>query len=899
MEKIVSQFWNSEPLKNNIELECRIGYVQNLTYVDYQNMMKKFKSLGFTHDDEKTFLRIVPMKENQVPLSVRMQINDDTVINNYLSKKETILEILRNHPQSCFCEKKEYHRDASFNPIKPSFFPDYNFKVSITEETKVANELFIESFKKNDDRIFRLIKRISFRRKDYPFIIDFSIVFSNTGPTFVKPEEASFEVEIEVNNQEIGDSTMEKILFQFRKLIAYGLKGLQETNYHISISEQQRVLSQYYELVQEDRFIGPTVKTLQLENLEELQTKKNAYCSTEKADGERHLMFIAPNTGRIYMIQQKLKIIFTGCKTLKEKYFNSVFDGELILHNKEGLFVNMFAIFDAYFMDKKDLRKMPFTKRYKFLSDCMANVDIHSVIQDEDSGALTPMIFLAKTFRCVGVDDNKTIFDCNRQVLEIEYLYEIDGIILTPLDEPVSNNTTLKWKFPEKNTIDFLIKHLQDTVYVLKCGYTKSQLSLCPKEFILNGAEDMKLFDSSAYVSKKFVPTLPYDENVSIVEFENCQTEDGDEFVSGDIVEFAYLKKQWIPLRIRRDKQLIKDESFGNNFVTANNNWKSIHFPIDLDMIKTGILPETIVPIEDVYYQKTNISTQSTNGLREFHNAVKRKMLSSITPRETLIDFCCGKAGDLHKWLHLKIKHVFGIDTTRDNIVNAQDGCYARYLSQCYYFDPAKKEMKKKKQFNTTCLFVQGDLAKNLLEGDATFLKEDYEIVRKEKMPYDICSCQFAIHYFFKDLNSIQGFLHNVVTVVKIGGHFAGCCFDGEKVFEKLKGRKEINCNDSDGNRIWCLRKGYKEASSFPEGEDSLGMKITVFQESINAFIDEYLVNFDYLCELMEMIGFFLVKDEMFESCYEESFEMSEVEREISFLNRSFVFQKKTKVSSV
>jgi hypothetical protein len=134
--------------------------------------------------------------------------------------------------------------------------------------------------------------------------------------------------------------------------------------------------------------------------------------------------------------------------------------------------------------------------------------------------------------------------------------------------------------------------------------------------------------------------------------------------------------------------------------------------------------------------------------------------------------------------------------------------------------------------------------------------------------------------------------------VTKLGGHFVGCCFDGESVFKKLKDREEINCNDSSGNRIWCLRKGYKQKEKFPEGKHSLGMKITVFQESINAFIDEYLVNFEYFTELMEMVGFFLVKDEFFQTIYDEKeFGMSDVEKEISFLNRAFVFQKKTLVS--
>jgi hypothetical protein len=101
----------------------------------------------------------------------------------------------------------------------------------------------------------------------------------------------------------------------------------------------------------------------------------------------------------------------------------------------------------------------------------------------------------------------------------------------------------------------------------------------------------------------------------------------------------------------------------------------------------------------------------------------------------------------------------------------------------------------------------------------------------------------------------------------------------------------------------------------------SLGYSINVFQESINQYFREYLVNFDYFTRIMEDYGFVLVtKDEakhmnlpngsgMFselfnlmeielkgnrrsEANYRKAIYMSPEEKRISFMNRYFAFKK-------
>ena len=64
--------------------------------------------------------------------------------------------------------------------------------------------------------------------------------------------------------------------------------------------------------------------------------------------------------GMNQIIRSNMKIIFTGAKTNNEETFNSLIDGELISHDKEGKFINLYAAFDIYYKNKIDLRKHPF-----------------------------------------------------------------------------------------------------------------------------------------------------------------------------------------------------------------------------------------------------------------------------------------------------------------------------------------------------------------------------------------------------------------------------------------------------------------------------------------------------------------------------------------------------------
>ena len=87
--------------------------------------------------------------------------------------------------------------------------------------------------------------------------------------------------------------------------------------------------------------------------------RKN-YTVTDKADGARKLLFVAQN-GKLYLITTNMEIQFTGLICKYKELLNTIIDGEHILYDKKGTFINLYACFDIYFIGANDVRKLPFT----------------------------------------------------------------------------------------------------------------------------------------------------------------------------------------------------------------------------------------------------------------------------------------------------------------------------------------------------------------------------------------------------------------------------------------------------------------------------------------------------------------------------------------------------------
>jgi SAM-dependent methyltransferase len=491
--------------------------------------------------------------------------------------------------------------------------------------------------------------------------------------------------------------------------------------------------------------------------------------------------------------------------------------------------------------------------------------------------------------------------------------------------------------------------------------------------------------DEDAYKPVQFFPTQPADPTAGLAniwldnsasEEKVMLTEEKEVIEDNMIVEFSYdLNReagwQWKPLRVRYDKTAMFRaglKNYGNAYHVANSNWRTIHNPITVAMISTGADLPTSVSTggeddDDVYYNR-KAGKSLTNALRDFHNRyVKKSLLNSVAKRgDTLIDLAVGKGGDFPKWIGANLAFVLGIDISRDNIQNRLDGACVRYL-------------KNKRQLKNTpdALFVVGNSSINIRSGAALYSEKDKQITRavfgegakdakvlgkgvyKEygiaKEGFDICSIQFAIHYMFENQDTLQNLLRNVSEVTKVGGYFIGTSYDGKAMFNLLKGVKEgesvagttnvvgtagtsaagtsaagtsaagTSANVVDAlDKLWEVTKRYNR-KEFEDNASCLGYAIDVYQESINKVFREYLVNYDYLTQLLENYGFVLVpKDELREKAinnstgffgelftqmnsdlkrnprlardFKEAPNMSAAERQISFLNRYFIYKK-------
>ena len=393
---------------------------------------------------------------------------------------------------------------------------------------------------------------------------------------------------------------------------------------------------------------------------------------------------------------------------------------------------------------------------------------------------------------------------------------------------------------------------------------------------------------------------------------------------------------KWIPIRLRRDKtEELRSgyKNYGNAYHVALSVWDSIHQPVSESMIKgEEDIPDISIGFSNDIYYNNDGSSSETKSLRNFHNQyVKRKLIMSVTqPGNTLIDIAVGKGGDISKWRDSKLSFVLGIDVSPDNIINRSDGACSRYI-----------RYKQKMNGLFDAIFLHGDSSKLIKNGDAftdennrnimhqlisTTPKDDTQPFMVKKYygigrdGFDVVSCQFAMHYFFKDKLSLHQFLVNVSDMCKVGGYFIGTCFDGVKIFEMMKNKKrdESMSYYKNDKEILTITKKYND-EFFMNDDSSLGYEIEVFQESINKTFSEYLVHFYYLQRIFAIYGFSLVSDKdhaykkfgqydgmpMFEDLYRSLKQekathsnkynhmiMDSTEQSISFLNRAFIFKK-------
>jgi predicted NAD-dependent protein-ADP-ribosyltransferase YbiA (DUF1768 family) len=419
------------------------------------------------------------------------------------------------------------------------------------------------------------------------------------------------------------------------------------------------------------------------------------------------------------------------------------------------------------------------------------------------------------------------------------------------------------------------------------------------------------------------------------------------------IVEMAYDPSQpprwrWRPLRVRMDKTERLQRGIIsrtlNADIVAEDVWNSIYDPVTETMIKTGDEEPTEEELAALggrtressarqYFDRQGPEADEgrVTTMKKFHNRwIKENILYNVGLRggdKSLLELACGVAGDLHKWLRMNVGFVLGLDYAAKNIMDTADSAYTRYMGQ----------MTNRGGFDniSPMVFANADCSKPLVDGSAGMNEEEKDIMRsvfgksqpvgavppfveeygasRLKAGADCVSCMFAIHYMFETGEKFNGFLRNLSDTMKIGSYFIGCCPDGERVFELLRG-VESKKGIEDDVVLWDITKRY-DVEDMPEGDDGFGLGVDVEFISIGKGHREYLVPFRLLEDKMRLIGCELLSAEelkevgmvnstaTFDVSWEmakkkgEKFPMSPAIKEFSFLNRWFIFKRKRQES--
>ena len=364
------------------------------------------------------------------------------------------------------------------------------------------------------------------------------------------------------------------------------------------------------------------------------------------------------------------------------------------------------------------------------------------------------------------------------------------------------------------------------------------------------------------------------------------------------VVEFSYdtvnnreLQKRWIPLRTRYDKTEMVQKykrKYGNSEKIADSIWQSMNFLIDMNDFMLMSNPDTInehtsklrskLTAKDIaiyratdkyYMKKSKIGEVS----RTFHNFVKSQYIynycSAINDKKLdVFDIGIGQGGEFNKYYHARTKSITGLDVSSEGLFSSSsDSAIGRLMNL----------RKTKPNFPPTEL-VHANFGVSLfdIEKQSNALPNMTEANKKvlakvANKKYDILSAMFSLHYLFMDDTSVNNMINNC-KILKKGGYFLACLFDGAELHRQFKEKKLIEeyytSEVGEKELLFSVKPMYNlEDKNINKNGLSISFFLSSFMD-IGSEIIEYLVTPEHLINTMERANMELVETESFENIY-------------------------------
>ena len=957
----IKNFIDKSKKDKNLEFELRF-IKENISQKTFESIFNKLtfsKSNNGLNFKYEMIQHLDVFLKNDNNVKSRMTISSESAIKKYwlgVEPNENDIILIEK-------EKLDVYDDK-----------DYNFRLSLNKE--LAKEKFLDKNKlllvsNNSNKYYRLKNRYSIKTNDNLFSFDLSIVKQGYGLSLKSSKtlesNSNYEIELEFNNNEDINDT-EEVTKKFVKYLYYLLTIINNTNNLLSADLQEKIINNYNNLVNvkknDNKFISAKPRTLHKFNLVKSDEKNlyNRYSVTLKADGVCYFMFVN-NDGNIYYFNNNYHIEDSGYES--KEFKNTLVEGEMIDFNGE----KKFFAYDILFLKGEDIRRKLLIslrkKDEKYDEKLDGRLDkLNKFFNSNDIkirknfNEKKIIKYERKPYEFSLRSDGSDIFDkvkkiwSNRKNNE----FNVDGLIFVPIYEhyPLQGKTwesLFKWKPPELNTIDFLVKFVKDENGVVinsplienikrSDNRTERKLRLYRTLELYVGGIKYEYNKKIKKMTLNHFPTLfnPFkNENLNINNENSCKvfidseqkiysndpiTGEVEEIFDDTIVEFSYDLESntgfnWKPIRNRIDKTNLykKGENvFGNNEKVANDIFHSIKNPITEEIIMNGevdITDNNYIASYKSYWSDLDSNTlkKKRYPYQNFHNLyIKAQLLYFTSPNYLLehssgmhgkiLDGCSGKGVDITKIKNAGYSEVVGLEFDQSSVEYAIS-----------YFK--SKVPRPKPQ----AYYVRADLSKLIFPNQACGITESDKIYIKkfikDKYYFDSMSLNFCIHYFFRDEISFRTIIQNVNDVLKIDGYLIGTCFDGERIYNELKNQKQIMGKAFDGEIMWKIEKKYKGTLGITD--KSLGKQIDVYVQTIGNVHEEYLVNFKYFEKVMVEYGFEKILIKPFEDFYNELKNgenkmkleknelekmkqfvenMSEEEKRFSFLSSAFIFKK-------
>ncbi|KAG5000828.1 hypothetical protein AAZX31_08G207000 [Glycine max] len=242
--------------------------------------------------------------------------------------------------------------------------------------------------------------------------------------------------------------------------------------------------------------------------------------------------------------------------------------------------------------------------------------------------------------------------------------------------------------------------------------------------------------------------------------------------------------------------------------------------------------------VADHYSARSNQTLEEREAspiihLKKLNNWIKSVLIQLYARRgDAVLDLACGKGGDLIKWDKAKIGYYVGIDIAEGSIKD----CRTRYNGDADHH-------QRRKKFTFPARLICGDCYEVRLDK-----------VLADDAPFDLCSCQFALHYSWSTEVRARQALANVSALLRPGGIFIGTMPDANVIIKKLREAEGLTF----GNSVYWVRFDEEFSDKKFKSSSPFGIKYTFHLEDA-VDCPEWIVPFHIFKSLAEEYDFELV----------------------------------------